>query len=297
LIRGISTAHAPIPKPFARKTARVARRSLIGFNDQTVDGGRWPNNERRRCHQLFGRHRNREHAARFEHGAFEFGIFGIEGGNAFDGIEGARAQEADVGFDLLDLQQCSRPERARDIAADPAADENDVETRPIQQTQASLWRVCHDGQPCVVRKRLRDRNIGRTRIQQDHLPGLHDRRSSKGKALLAIHICFHTRRCVQMRRRSQQGAPVHALAQPGAREVAQVAADGVFRRVEFGRDFGRQHPALGSQTLEDELLALVGQQPIHGVLSASLHLAILARLGKSIINEHNVSKTRIAGND
>ena len=74
-----------------------------------------------------------------------------------------------------------------DVFTDPPADENDVEPRPVQQTQASLGRVRDDRETRVVRKRLRDRDVGRTRVQQDDLLRPDDRRRGDGEPLLAVH--------------------------------------------------------------------------------------------------------------
>ena len=91
---------------------REARGRHVVLDEQMVHSGCGRNGKRRGGHQLFRGQRDRDLTARFDHGAFEFGVFGVECGDAFVGIERARAEKAQVGADLLDLQQRGRADRA-----------------------------------------------------------------------------------------------------------------------------------------------------------------------------------------
>jgi hypothetical protein len=61
-------------------------------------------------------------------------------------------------------------------------------------------------------------------------------------------------------------------------EITQMASHRVLRSLEFRRECRRQHAPVRPQPLQNQLFALLGQQPVDGFLSRSLHVFTLLGL-------------------
>nr|WP_229446276.1 hypothetical protein [Massilia oculi] len=132
------------------------------------------------------------------------------------------------------------------------AQQHDAGTLEAAQRQRDLRAVGDDGGAAAVYQGARQRQVGRTGVDEHRVAGadacaqalrqLRLARQVAGGALLEV-----------LRRPQADRAAVHAPQQAGRIEVAQVAPDRVFGRRQALRQLGRQYPPFALDRVDDRL--------------------------------------------
>ena len=191
--------------------------------------------------------------------ALEFRLVVIERRHARVRIGAAGAQEAQVRMHALDRAQRLRSQAGAGTPVDPAASHDQFDFRAFHQGHGDGRGVGDDGER-QGRQGAGDGQVGRTRVEKQHLARAHEGDGGLGQAFLALGRFLLALRQAAAIGRQRQCAAVHALAQAGRRHLAQVAAYRIFGNVELARQLQRQHPAIGVQLLLDQRVALFEEQ-------------------------------------
>ena len=179
------------------------------------------------------------------------------------GVDAGHAHEVQIGANARDGFDRRSADGDDGVLEQSAAEQDDFDRGMLDQRDGDRRAVRDDGGAQVVRQMSRDLQRRRAAIENHDLAALDqlrgrttDRDFRIGRDLLAAGE-------IDDRGRGGQGAAVHALQPPGGRQLAQVAADRVFRQLQLAADVLGDDLSLRLQDLEQVILALAGEHAAH----------------------------------
>lgn len=175
-------------------------------------------------------------AARAARSALHRGVLGVTGGEARLEVHAGHAEEEEVGGDVLRGLDRRRATSDRRVLEQTATEYEHLGARMVEQGGGNRRAVSDHGAVQVLGERVDDGQRGRAAVEDHHAAGPHQPGRRRGDLPFAVRGHGPPGAVVRHGGRNGKRPAVDPLAQPLARQVAQVAPHGVLGNPQLGGD-------------------------------------------------------------